>query len=433
MATKQNETWGKITDEEFQRVAQRIGVWRVSDDAHWRDATRDAFRHFSLGSGDPNPLYTSDEYAAKTRWGVIAHPMFACTYARSQGFRGAPTGGFPGVHSIACSEADYYYRPIRVGDRLQLKNSLWDMRIVPSKTAGKMVDMIRQCSLVDLDRGEVVARWYALVKRWERKAARERRVEQIDEMGDRGYKGWQRWVFTDEEIKIIRNDYEKMERRGATTRYWEDVQLGEELPYIIIGPYTARELVAFYMGAGAGFIMASSVLWNYFREHPGLNVPDPATNTPDVPERTHFEAEHAKFAGAPDMFDVWLQRLSWQASMVSNWMGDEALLRELSCVTWKFNMYGDVTWINGQVVEKYQKGKENLVKISLVLDNQRYRHAWGHAVVSLPSRERGPVVVPQLPHDPSNEPYAPLSEEVREILMAKDPGLPFGSHFNRQG
>ena len=118
--------------------------------------------------------------------------------------------------------------------------------------------------------------------------------------------------------------------------------------------------------------------------------------------------------------------------MVTNWMGDDAVLRELSCSARKFNAYGDVTWINGRIVEKYQAGPENLVKIALVWDNQRFRHSWGHALVSLPSRERGPVVLPPLPRDPEREPYTLMPDDFRQAIYCQDPGLPYGSRFKRR-
>jgi hypothetical protein len=178
--------------------------------------------------------------------------------------------------------------------------------------------------------------------------------------------------------------------------------------------------------------MSNAVLFNYFRKHPGLNVPDAATKTPDVPERTHYETDFAKATGAPDMYDVTQPRMCWATTMVTNWMGDDAFLRELSCSARKFNAYGDITWINGQIVEKYRKGEENLVKIALVWDNQRFRHSWGHALVSLPSQERGPVVLAPMPRDPEGQPHSPMPDEVRRILYCSDPGLPYGGRFKKK-
>ncbi len=428
-------SWGKISDEEFQRVAKQIGGWHGGTQAaaYYRDCTRDAFRNFARSVGDSNPFYNDDQYGANTRWGYIAHPEYYVTLGRLGGWiegGGGGRGGFPGVHGIHCSSYNIYYAPIRLGDRVAPKHAPWDLKIVPSRSAGKMVDHIDRGVVIDLDRGLSVMDSYGLGKRWEREAQRERR-EKGEIPGERQYAGRKRWIFTDEELETIWNDYDAIQFRGATPRYWEDVEVGETLPSLIRGPWCARETVACYMGSGAPFILASGIMWHYFRRSPGVNVPDPETHTPDVPERTHIDRDFARYAGAPDMFDLPINRPAWSASMVSNWMGDDGFIRELCTVWWMYNMYGDVTWVGGQVVEKYRKGKENLVKIHLVQDNQRYRHGWGLAVVSLPSRERGPVVLPPQPPDPSTQPYAPLPDETRDIVKMKDPGLPFQSHFKR--
>ena len=321
-----------------------------------------------------------------------------------------------------------FYRPIQIGDQIDPKEAFWEHKLQPSQFAGRMLDQIARSVLVDRVSGKTIVDSYHVGKRWERTAASERK-----ESGKGTYSDWKRWVFTEEELKIIWEDFAKMEIRGANPRYWEDTQVGENLSPLITMPYTGREIVAFYMGYGAPFIMSNSVLFGYFSRHPGLNVPDKETHTPDVPERTHYEAEFAKVTGAPDMFDVTFPRMCWATSMVTNWMGDDAFLRELSCSARKFNAYGDVTWINGKVVEKYRQGDENLVRIALVWDNQRFRHSWGHALVSLPSRERGPVVLPPNPPDPEKEPFVPMPDDFRKALYSSDPGLPFGSRFKRQG
>jgi acyl dehydratase len=420
------DTWGKITDEETEKISKRIAQWRPQK-PYWRDCTRDAFRSVARAVGNTNPLFQDEDYAANSRWGgMIAFPMFIISSFRFEGFgTGAP--GFPGVHAIHSSGIWRLYRPIKLGDNILGKGSLWEQTLQPSKFAGKMLDQIGRDTCIDQKTGEVVADGFHLEKRWERTAASERR-----ESGKGLYSGWKRWVYTDEELEIVKEDFARIEIRGATPRYWEDVKVGENLSPLIIAPYTGREIVAFYMGYGAPFVMSNAVLFDYFRRHPGLNVADKATKTPDVPERTHYEKELAQATGAPDMFDVTHPRFCWGASMVTNWMGDDAVLRELSCVARRFNAYGDVTWINGQVKEKYRAGDENLVKIALVWDNQRHRHSWGHALVSLPSRERGPVKLPPAPRDPERQPYAKMPDDVRSVIYGPDPGLPYGGRFKRQ-
>ena len=59
--------------------------------------------------------------------------------------------------------------------------------------------------------------------------------------------------------------------------------------------------------------------------------------------------------------------------MITNWMGDDAFLRERSMLGRRPVAYGDVCWIHGQVTEKFQRGDENLVKIIMAYDSQKWR------------------------------------------------------------
>jgi hypothetical protein len=419
-------TWGKITDEEIENTNKRVGVWRVQK-PYWRDATRDAFRSVARAIGNTNPLYQDEEYAAKTRWGgLIAFPMIFPSYFRFEGF-GPESPGFAGVHGTFAGGMFQFFRPIRLGDEIIPKQAFWQQELQPSKFAGRMLDQFARSILIDKRTGELVGDSYSLVKRWERSAASERKKS-----GEGEYSKWKRWVFTEEDLHTLWEDFSRIEIRGPASRFWEDVEVGENLPPLVTMPYTGREIVAFHMGYGAPFLLSNTILFNYLRKHPGLNVPDARTNTPDVPERTHYEAELAKATGAPDMYDVTLPRMCWATTMVTNWMGDDAFLRELSCSARKFNAYGDVTWINGCVVGKYRNEEENLVEIALVWDNQRWRHSWGHALVSLPSREHGSVVLPRLLPGPESQPYSPIPDEVRKALSRSDPGLPYGGRFKRK-
>jgi hypothetical protein len=44
--------------------------------------------------------------------------------------------------------------------------------------------------------------------------------------------------YTPEQIEEIVQALEGEQRRGTETRYWEDVEVGEELPPIVLPPFT---------------------------------------------------------------------------------------------------------------------------------------------------------------------------------------------------
>ncbi len=415
-------TFGKITDEEMERAAKRFGRWYTMEPFN-RDCTFDNFEQFARGCGNVNPLFQNEEYAAKSCWGgLVAHPMYG-----DQMFRKtyAPGAGFPGVHSTDASDHWVFYRPFRLGDKLIPKTAWWYQRLQPSRFAGRTLHAFNRRCVVNQDDGKMVTERWGMEIRWERAAARERR-----DTAASPHAGWKRHVWSKEDLEQLWSDFDNIVHRGADTLYWEDVKVGDKVPTMPTMPYCAREIICWYYGAGAYFMMSNEVMYNYFKRHPGANVPDPATNVPDVPERTHYDREFGRYAGFPDMFDVLEPRIAYGTSMVTNWAGDDAFLREISMLGRRPVCYGDVCWIHGQVVDKYRDGPENLVKVVMCYDTQKWRASYGHAVVSLPSRERGPVVLPEAPSDPETIPYdkeKAMPEDVWNILYQKEPDLPNGA------
>ncbi len=417
--------WGKITDEEMARVAERFGKWRVADPFN-RDCTYDNFAQFAWAAGCANPLFQDEAYAAKSRWGgLIAHPMYGLSLFRKGGGAGRG-GGFPGVHGTDASDVRIFYRPYRLGDRPIPKSATWDQYLVPSHFADKMLDSIHRRVIVDANAGKLIEETWGMGKRWEREAARERR----DSTGP--YAQWKRHIWTEEDLRILWQDLDNIYRRGPEPLYWEDVKVGDKVPTYPTMPYCGRQIITYYEGAGAPFMMSNEVMYNFFKRHPGANVPDPETHVPDVPERTHYDSGFGRYAGFPDMYDVLEPRVSYGATMITNWMGDHGFLREISMLGRRPVCYGDCVWIHGQVVEKYQKGHENLVKVVMCYDTQQWRASYGHALVSLPSRERGPVVLPEAPPDPETQPYnkeKPTPDYIKEIVYQKEPDLPDGARI----
>ena len=419
--------FGKITDEEMERVARRFGRWYVMVPFN-RDCTFDNFEQFARGCGNVDPLFQDEEYAAKTRWGgLVGHPMYG-----DQMFRKTypPGAGFPGVHSTDASDHWIFYRPFKLGNHLIPKTAWWDHYLQPSRFAGRTLHAVSRRAVVNTDDEKVMAERWGMEIRWERAAARERRDTTASP-----HAGWKRHVWTDEDLDVLWQDFENIYLRGADTLYWEDVQVGDKVPTYVTMPYCGRQIIAFYQGAGAPFMMCNEVMYNYFKRHPGANVPDPDTNTPDVPERTHYDRDFGRYAGFPDMYDVLAPRRAYGTSMITNWMGDDAFLKEFSMLGRRPVAYGDACWIHGQVVDKYQDGAENLVKVVMCYDTQKWRASYGHALVSLPSRERGPVVLPEASSDPETLPYnkeKPTPDHFKEILYQKEPDLPHGAHVKQR-
>lgn len=369
----------KVTEEELNRVKSRFGkTWSPKKPlVHMNtQATRDTIRHYCEGIGDMNPLYTDQEYAKKTRYGgLIAPPTFLYSvyWPCGQGIT------MRGVHSWHSGNEWEWYLPICEGDDITFEVTPTDMYDRPSTQAGRIWQAFDE-TIYKNHRGEVIAK----AKGWTTLAER-------DEAGKKGkerHAGITQARYTPKEIEKINQAYENELIRGSTPRYWEDVEVGEEMTPIVKGPLSIRDIVCFQMGSGTLYYKAHKYFYEFQKRHPDVGMLDSTTGLVDIPELVHIEGSRADEIGVPLAYDYGPQRMSWLSNLVTHWMGDDGFLKKLSGSFRRFNLVSDTTWIKGKVVNKYIEGDEHLVDCEIWAENQRGEvTAPGKATVILPSRK----------------------------------------------
>jgi len=364
MATTESDTFGHITQDGFDRLRGRLGVYYFGI-RHVGEITADAMRTYATGMGERNPLYFDEDYGKSTPYAsMIAAPIFLWTVR-------APTatnlGGFPGVHSFYGGSEWEYYGPTTPGQIVSTSYRPHDVVEKSSNYAGHMAIQYAQTLYVD-QKGDAVAKAKAWSIRTERQAARERDT----------YKGVEKPTYTQEDLDAIWNLYDREEIRGPVPRYWEDVEEGETLPPIVRGPLRVVEIIfgagrfdAFNTGIGASPGGNHYYRWSAFRKHAGFAEPDPETGVPDHPHRGHWEDTMAKIIALPGIYDLGPQRGSWCAQIVTNWMSDHAFVRKFYHELRRFNIEGDTTWVQGKVSRKWTEGDQHLVECETSCQNQR--------------------------------------------------------------
>jgi acyl dehydratase len=138
--------------------------------------------------------------------------------------------------------------------------------------------------------------------------------------------------------------------------YFDDVQVGDELP--------------------AWSRKTDFMHWNRYA----------AVNDEFVPFHMDDEAGRAakNEAGAFGMGNL---RYAYLANALRDWIGDEAVVREIGCQYRAINQKHDVLTVTGKVVEKGVVDGENQVRLEVNVVNQKGEATCpGHAVVVLPSR-----------------------------------------------
>ena len=330
-----------------------------------KQASLDNVRRFGDGIGDYNPLWRNEDHAAASRFGTItAPPTFL--YSVALGVVAGETG------NIDRARVSTQYLPVNyAGVEIDFVRPVWRDDVVTAtervgetvrKQSGRIGAINLNTGLVTYtnQRRETVADVRTVMARYQNtggtldydRAAKDAdaRPEPADPLV------WER------------------QRRGAETRYWEDVAQGDPLPALPKGTYSVSELFLFTYG----------VLGTYRSPRAALE----ASGSADLGGGGRFDAEHARDRrNMPGQFDFGPQRVCWLAQIVTDWMGDDGRLKRLTASIRHPNVVGDTNTVEGEVTGKSVVDGEHLVEVRMQNVNQSgLATAFGTAVVALPSR-----------------------------------------------
>lgn len=388
-----NPNYGRITDESVNRLASRIGVERRRDLEQWEledlRYTAGTIRQIALSQGDYNPLYLDPEYAAKSPYGTLIAPPWVLTAIE---VTNAARDGMPGLHAWFRGTTLKWKRPVRLGEYFTSVCVLTDVRRQKSRTSGEAV-VQEYINTGYNDKGEEIGSMFTSWHRAERKTsksiARNQKMRGLAE-------------YTQENLDKIRSDYEKEVRRGSEPRYFEDVEVGDEIPFVVKGPTSQAQRSVGESGGGWRMPRGEPGEWSHthgnafklFERHPGL----PFVNEwgiPEVPVVIHNSNERCqRYLGLPGAYDAGYQRINWTIHLLTNWAGDHGFLSRLDIRFPSFNIMGDTTWCYGRVTGKRQEDGKNIVELDIWNNNQLDVCVTdGNAEVILPSRQNPDEVV----------------------------------------
>ncbi len=152
------------------------------------------------------------------------------------------------------------------------------------------------------------------------------------------------------------------------------------------GPLNITDMICWYSGGGHSYQSHRRAVMHRKR-HPADAFINPETGAQDSAARGHAEAKMAREVGMPGGYDVGPQRISWMGQLMTNWMGDEGFLRRLNVSVRRPNIFGDVSWCRGDIVDKRVDDGSHVVDLELRVENQLGEvTAKGTATVALPSR-----------------------------------------------
>jgi acyl dehydratase len=327
----------ELTDEAIDEARAVLGRWFRRS---WNslEITAEAVANSARSLGDRNPLYLDEKYAAASPYGgLIAPPYFL---AAIPPLHAAPK--LRGIHWMYAGSNWTFVEPLRVGDTITSHARLADLQIKEGRVGGRMVLQTGELLYVN-QRGDLVATGAPTVMRTVR-----RRQDGKGLSYDPRRPCWDA-----EDLRVLEEYQLSRTLRGATVRRIGEVTVGEQLPVLKKGPFTAVDFALSGFDAQEGWYGfgqgAHIYQFLHRRRHPADAFKNPDSGLDDKAYRGHWEPYMAQQAGMPGMYDMGHHRGGLMAQAVTDWAGDHAFVVNCTSVISRPIVVGDVLSTEGTV------------------------------------------------------------------------------------
>jgi acyl dehydratase len=368
-----------LDDDALARARAMIGM-PIRVELWNHEASRDSIRHYAWGLGDDNPLWCDPAYAARTRWGgLIAPPTFFFGV-----FDAVVAPGLPDIQWYYSGIDAEFHAPMRRDTRFDVRADYVDAREVSGKRVKRMLVQTGRVDYHD-EYGQLLVRVLSHCFR----------VARLGAEGGLSYAPRAEHRYTPEELARIGDAMLDEFRRGAETLHWDDVRVGDTMPGTVRGPINRLDMTCYYAGAvGTSGYKSTRLKWLY--AHWARTAPERLPNNYDPsyygaavsPSIGHQDKEVATSElGMPGPYDNGPQRIGMMSTCLTNWMGDDGVLRRYSARLKLPVIFGDTTFTRGRVTGKRIEAGRALIDAEVWAENQLGETtAAGTAVIELPKR-----------------------------------------------
>ena len=337
----------------------------------YTSASTESLLRYAKAVGSRNAIYSDLAHGTlKTPWAaLLGHPTSIFGFDNT-----IIAPKLPGIHTIYGGVKMEWFSQIRAGDSISASAKLTAVTEKVGKFCGPMVLQESEVNYFD-GSGMPVARAYPRILRTPRTSA----------LAAGKYAGIQRHDYVGEQFMAILDAYRAEKVQGATPRYFEDVTVGEKLPTVVKGPLTTEDMNLFIGEVHTPYFFKAFV--DHMKKHPADVYWHTDLNMPDTWDASLQQDVVARAFGFPLAHDTGIQRVAWLECMITNWMGDLAMLTMLDVRLELPMLHADTAWLLGEVAAVSIENGRALAELKVRCENQRgERIASGTAKVELPSR-----------------------------------------------
>lgn len=328
----------------------------------------------------PNLLHYDPAFAAASRWGKLVAPQsFAIATDDGHGAAPACVGKIENSHLLFGGDEWWFEdRPVFAGDMIFNERIPFDYAVKETKFAGPTCFQ-RGDNNYRNQHGEMIAKQRSTSIRYLAEAGGD--AVNSEELEDP--------VWTPDEIEALEERklgwIRMLHALGHKQRWWDDVQLGEQLPERVFGPHSiasfTTEWRAYLVNTWGTMNLRKQDLlaMGFTPEMAGYeNDPDMQLINPELtdgaylgPSRGHLFPHWARKIGMPRAYGYGASMGSWVTDYLAGWAGEHGRVVHSVANYRGPALAGDATVQTGEVIDKMvdEKGR-HLVQIKHTMATQ---------------------------------------------------------------
>lgn len=328
-----------------------------------------------------NLLHYDHDFAKEGRYGRLVAPQsFAVAADDGHGAGPACVGRIPDSHLIFGGDEWWFYGPkIFGGDMITNEKVPYDFSVKDTKFAGPTCFQRGDNNYYNQD-GDLIAKQRSTAIRYRADLALE--MGSID--GDEEDPVW-----SDEELADLQERkfefIKMMHDLGHGKRYWDDVNVGDELPVRIIGPHSVASFATewraylFTIWGGTHRPGLDMEALGFTKEMAGHeNDPVMERENPELtdgayfgPSRGHLFPRYARKIGMPRGYGYGASMGAWILDYMAGWAGEWGQVIHCNSAYRGPAFTGDATFLTASVVDKMvdEEGR-HVVQLDCKMKNQ---------------------------------------------------------------
>ncbi|MBU6206071.1 MAG: MaoC family dehydratase N-terminal domain-containing protein [Alphaproteobacteria bacterium] len=331
----------------------------------------------------PNRLHYDSGYAMQGRHGRLVAPQsFPVTMDDGHGSAPACIGLIPKSHMLFGGDEWWFYGPrIFGGDRIWNERIPFDYKVKDTSSFGPTCFQRGDNFYYNQD-GDLIAKQRSTAIRY---------AQEAGEAAQHGTtQGHEDPVWSDDELEALEARKYQWVRMlhdlGHSARYWDSVNIGDELPERVFGPHSivsfATEWRSYTFTQWGGAHRRTDMdmeLLGFVGPMAGPEQdPTEEANNPENtdgayigPSRGHLFPRWARYIGMPRGYGYGASMGAWITDYLSGWAGEWGMVRHSNCNYRSPALTGDITIQTGKIIDKMVDAeRRHMVQAEVRMANQ---------------------------------------------------------------